>query len=84
MYNRVLGIHEVLIVVSSVSRSGASDEARLSVSIVISVSRSGASDEARLSVSIAAIPGFRNLPSGDGRVVRRCWVNFQCRGVLLI
>ena len=20
---------------------------------------------------------------GDGRVVRRCWVNFQCRGVLL-
>ena len=23
-------------------------------------------------------------PTGDGRVVRRCWVNFQCRGVLLI
>ena len=22
--------------------------------------------------------------AGDGRVVRRCWVNFQCRGVLLI
>ena len=22
--------------------------------------------------------------SGDGRVVRQCWVNFQCRGVLLI
>ena len=21
---------------------------------------------------------------GDRRVVRRCWVNFQCRGVLLI
>ena len=21
---------------------------------------------------------------GSGRVVRRCWVNFQCRGVLLI
>ena len=21
---------------------------------------------------------------GDGRVVQRCWVNFQCRGVLLI
>ena len=21
---------------------------------------------------------------GDGQVVRRCWVNFQCRGVLLI
>ena len=20
---------------------------------------------------------------GDGRVVRRCWVTFQCRGVLL-
>ena len=62
MYNRVLGIHEELIVVSSVSRSGASDEARLSVSIVISVSRSGASDEGQLSVSIAATPSFRNLP----------------------
>ena len=23
-------------------------------------------------------------PGGGGRVVRRCWVNFQCRGVLLI
>ena len=22
--------------------------------------------------------------SGGGRVVRRCWVNFQCRGVFLI
>ena len=22
--------------------------------------------------------------TGGGRVVRRCWVNFQCRGVLLI
>ena len=22
--------------------------------------------------------------SGDGRVQRRCWVNFQCRGVLLV
>ena len=22
--------------------------------------------------------------AGGGRVVRRCWVNFQCRGVLLI
>ena len=22
------------------------------------------------------------LPVGGGRVVRRCWVNFQCRGVL--
>ena len=21
---------------------------------------------------------------GGGRVVRRCWVNFQCRGVLLL
>ena len=21
---------------------------------------------------------------GGGRVVRRCWVNFQCRGVLLV
>ena len=24
------------------------------------------------------------LFGGGGRVVRRCWVNFQCRGVLLI
>ena len=26
---------------------------------------------------------IRNIKMG-GRVVRRCWVNFQCRGVLLI
>ena len=27
-----------------------------------------------------------SIPSyfGSGRVVQRCWVNFQCRGVLLI
>ena len=24
------------------------------------------------------------IEAGGGRVVRRCWVNFQCRGVLLI
>ena len=24
------------------------------------------------------------LPVGGGRVVRWCWVNFQCRGVLLL
>ena len=24
-----------------------------------------------------------SFPEGGGRVVRRCWVNFQCRGVLL-
>ena len=24
------------------------------------------------------------VPGGGGRVVRVCWVNFQCRGVLLI
>ena len=24
------------------------------------------------------------MGNGGGRVVRRCWVNFQCRGVLLI
>ena len=24
------------------------------------------------------------LTNGGGRVVRLCWVNFQCRGVLLI
>ena len=29
------------------------------------------------------IDGHTNNPGG-GRVVRRCWVNFQCRGVLLI
>ena len=23
------------------------------------------------------------MSAGGGRVVRRCWVNFQCRGVLL-
>ena len=27
---------------------------------------------------------FLILKSGGGRVVRWCWVNFQCRGVLLI
>ena len=27
---------------------------------------------------------FAHLLHRDGRVVRRCWVNFQCRGVLLI
>ena len=25
----------------------------------------------------------RSRPRGGGRVVRRCWVNFQCQGVLL-
>ena len=25
-----------------------------------------------------------NIVLGGGRVVQRCWVNFQCRGVLLI
>ena len=29
------------------------------------------------------IDGHTNNPGG-GRVLRRCWVNFQCRGVLLI
>ena len=29
------------------------------------------------------IDGHTNNPGG-GQVVRRCWVNFQCRGVLLI
>ena len=29
------------------------------------------------------LPGVQPVV-GDGRVVRRCWVNFQCRGVLLI
>ena len=26
----------------------------------------------------------RTWSGGDGRVVRWCWVNFQCRGILLI
>ena len=25
-----------------------------------------------------------NMQNGGGRVERRCWVNFQCRGVLLV
>ena len=25
---------------------------------------------------------FASVPQGGGRVVRWCWVNFQCRGVL--
>ena len=32
--------------------------------------------------SCAKVPGL--CPAWDGRVVRWCWVNFQCRGVLLI
>ena len=27
---------------------------------------------------------FASLDEGGGQVVRRSWVNFQCRGVLLI
>ena len=34
-------------------------------------------------IHIKASPGSLLL-TGGGRVVRRCWVNFQCRGVLLI
>ena len=30
-----------------------------------------------------SIPWIKSL-GGGGRVVKRCWVNFQCRGVLLI
>ena len=29
-------------------------------------------------------PTYEPYAVGGGRVVRRCWVNFQCRGVLLI
>ena len=29
-------------------------------------------------------PTNQTRPSGGGRVVRRCWVNFQCRSALLI
>ena len=31
----------------------------------------------------ALIYPFSSLTPGGGRVERRCWVNFQCRGVLL-
>ena len=27
---------------------------------------------------------FNSIYNGGGRVVRRCWANFQCQGVLLI
>ena len=30
------------------------------------------------------MPGRPTIRSGSGRVVQWCWVNFQCRGVLLI
>ena len=35
---------------------------------------------------LSSILSFLFLPlfDGGGRVVRRCWVNFQCWGVLLI
>ena len=33
---------------------------------------------------LSFLSSFSNsLGDGGGRVVRRCWVNFQCRGVLL-
>ena len=39
-------------------------------------------------ILLRAISAVRSLAHsyhyGDGRVVRRCWVNLQCRGVLLI
>ena len=31
-----------------------------------------------------SLPPQGHYDKGDGRVVRGCWVNFQCRGVLLI
>ena len=34
---------------------------------------------------VCGLTGYFHPPiQGGGRVVRRCWVNFQCRGVLLI
>ena len=36
------------------------------------------------SMKVRIIYLFVCLFVGGGRVVRRCWVNFQCRGVLLI
>ena len=38
----------------------------------------------KLSSSAGASYDFDHGGGGGGRVVRRCWVNFQCRGVLLI
>ena len=47
----------------------------------------------KVSAQINRISGYRRLRdfewkisflAGGGRVVRRCWVNFQCRGVLLL
>ena len=32
----------------------------------------------------AVVSDDGSKPEGGGRVVRRCWVNFQCRGVVLI
>ena len=33
---------------------------------------------------LRALRPFETVFQGGGRVVRWCWVNFQCRGVLLI
>ena len=35
-------------------------------------------------VSYCDILGTSSYGEGGGRVERRCWVNFQCRGVLLV
>ena len=38
----------------------------------------------RQDVMVFFLIHFLTLLSGAGRVMRWCWVNFQCRGVLLI
>ena len=35
-------------------------------------------------VCVASGVVFASYPNGSGRVERRCWVNFQCWGVLLV
>ena len=36
------------------------------------------------SIEYSSTTTIVQIIAGDGRVVRWCWVNFQCRGVLLI
>ena len=36
------------------------------------------------SVLVVSFTYFYSNSYGGGRVERRCWVNFQCRGVLLV
>ena len=53
---------------------------KLSLSFSLSLSLRSLS----VSTSPLFLSGVLYLPVGGGRVVQWCWVNFQCRGVLLI